>query len=490
MNRILNMKKLTSHGNREGRKAVAEILEAGLQAADPYSNTKKLFKLKGNKLVIGGPDYIPDGDFQTEAEVINLVKIDRIFVFGAGKGVQRIAKAIEDVLGNKLTGGHVIDKKGANMELNKIGVTLGAHPVPDEDCIKGCQEIIEMTKDLTEKDLVFTIAANGISSLLTLPVPGVTLEEVRQITYLMQIKLGVPTGDLNFIRNNLDIMKGGRISRYMRPAKCIHLVACDYNYDSIMNKNSWLHTLPDKTDFLGAIRILKKWRIWEEIPESIKKHFLKADPKDETVKPEEFMKYPFRVFILMPKKIGVVSMASKKAEELGFKAVLISNCLEAEAREAGYVMASIALTIEKMGSPFSSPCVLLSRGDLLVTVGNERGIGGRNQEFVLSMASRIAGSKNIVVGSVDTDGTDGPGTQFCDNERLPTLAGGLIDGYTEQEINDKKIDIYMELAKHNTTPVLLELDSGILTTKNISLNDLTAILIQGNREDCVSIKLG
>ena len=110
--RILNQNALTAHGNVAGRTALVAILEAGLQAADPYHNTRRLIRRQGNRLLIGCRDFEPAGDPQSGDEVIDLDAVGRIYVFGAGKGVQRIARAIEDVLGDRLTGGHVIAKHG------------------------------------------------------------------------------------------------------------------------------------------------------------------------------------------------------------------------------------------------------------------------------------------------------------------------------------------------------------------------------------------
>jgi glycerate-2-kinase len=116
---------------------------------------------------------------------------------------------------------------------------------------------------------------------------------------------------------------------------------------------------------------------------------------------------------------------------------------------------------------------------LVVTVGKESGIGGRNQEFALAAALHIAGSKNTVIASIDTDGTDGPGFQFSnDLEGMPKcLAGGIVDGYTVDEARAVGIDINGELLKHNTSPALWTLKNGIVATPNISLNDLTVALV-------------
>jgi len=492
--RIQNVGSLISHGNISGRKAMAEILETGLEAADPYNNTRKLIRVEEEKLIIGNRDFEPRGTPKTGDEIYDLSKVGDIYVFGAGKGCQRVAKAIEDILGGRLAGGHVIDKKGHGVILRRIGVTLGGHPTPDEDCARGCERILEMTKGLKREDLVFTIAANGISSLLTMPVPGVSMEEVRRMTYIMQIERGTPTGDLNPIRNHLDMMKSGRISRYINPAIMIHIIAIDPgDYDQLMNRNLWLHTLPDCTTFEDAVFMLKKWNAWEYVPASIRKHLETADPQYETVKVEEFEKMNFRIFGVMPDRIGMVPTAMKKAEELGFKPIYLTEPvptkdrmygLQAEASQAGLVIAAIALTVEGTGHPFKPPCALFTSGELLVTVGKEKGIGGRNQEFVLSAAQRIEGSENITMGAVDSDGTDGPGTQFFKaEEEIPCLSGGIVDGMTVEEANEAGVNIAEELKKHNTTPALWRLKSGILATPNISVGDLSITLITGRIRD-------
>jgi glycerate-2-kinase len=149
-----------------------------------------------------------------------------------------------------------------------------------------------------------------------------------------------------------------------------------------------------------------------------------------------------------------------------------------EAKQAGYYLAEIAKTIERRGEPFEAPCALFTSGEMVVTVGKSYGIGGRNQEFVLAAATRIANSPRIVMASVDTDGTDGPGTQFVQGtEPLPCLAGGVADGFTMQEAADRDIDLEGVVERHDTTPALLQLDSGVLAEPNISLIDLTVALV-------------
>ena len=408
------------------RRALVEILEAGLVASDPYRNTLGLFQRSGHILKIGRNDFEPSGSPRTGEEVVDLNEIDRIFVFGAGKGIQRVARAIEDILGDRLTGGHVVDKKGHPVILQKIGVTLGAHPVPDKDNVSGALKIRELAADLGARDMVFTCVGNGVSALLTLPVPGITIEDISKITYLMQIEHGAGTGDLNMVRNNLDMMKSGRISRLFRKCRAIHILATEPGeYDQLIHHNLWLHTLPDEhTTYQEAIATLKRWGAWDEIPIAVRDFLTRGDPQYAPVRAAEFEKMSFRIFGVMPgyKHTAKLPPAIARAKELGYNTfILAEDAMGVEAGQAGKFIAAMARSVEHIGQPFAPPCAIFSAGEMVVTVGKERGVGGRNQEFCLAAALGIAGSKNTFVGSIDTDGTDGPGMQF--SERMRGNAG-------------------------------------------------------------------
>ena len=191
---------------------------------------------------------------------------------------------------------------------------------------------------------------------------------------------------------------------------------------------------PDSTTFEMAVENLKREDAWEVVPPAVREFLTRADPQFETVKAEEYLKMDFRIFGIMPghRQSAMLPPAMKKAEELGFRPVVLSQELaHVEAGQAGLYMGSVALEVEKRGQPIEPPCALFSHGEMVVTVGKGDGMGGRNQEFALSAATRIAGSENIVIASVDTDGTDGPGEQFTDQSiGVPCLAGGIVDGQT------------------------------------------------------------
>jgi len=484
--RIQNREQLLATGNRAGHRAALDIIEAGLQGADPYHNTRKLLHLAGDRLTVGGRYFEPAGDPQSGSAVFDLSKIKRIYVLGAGKGIQRVAQAIEDTLGKRLTGGHVIDKKGHPVTCRRIGVTLGAHPVPDDDCVRGSQKILEMARNLGPDDLVFTCAGNGVSSLLTLPAPGVSLEDVKKTTYLMQVMRGAPTLELNAVRNHIDILKSGRLARRIQPARAVHIISIDPgSYQWLIEENYWLHNLPDSTTFAQAVANLKKRDAWDEAPASVREFLLRADPDYETVKAAEFNRMaPWRAFGVMPQDRpgSFLKAAMSKARELGFTPHLLTRDLFAmEATAAANYATSIAREIERYGRPFAPPCALFSGGEMVVTVGKSQGVGGRNQEYALAAARWIAGSPDIVAASVDTDGTDGPGFQFRskdkDSDMPQCLAGGIVDGYSWESAQQAGLKPLEELKAHNTSPLLWKVNSGIAAAPGISLNDLTVVLV-------------
>ncbi len=380
--RILNADTLTSHGHVEGRRMVLEILEAGIQAADPYYAMLRVMRLEGDKLIFGGDYFEPAGSPRPGDEVIDLNETGRIFVLGAGKGIQRSARAVEDLLGDRLTGGHVIAKHGEDLILDRVGVTFGAHPVPDEGCVEGCRRIIELTEDLRPEDLVITMIGNGIGSLLTYPVEGVSLEDMQRTVHLFQIERGGPTLDLIPIRNHLDRIKGGQFSRYIRPARAIHILAFHTaSYEAVMTtpRYRWLHTMPDETSNADAIDALKRWDCWDEAPASVRDYLSNPNPAWRTLSRAEFEAMDSRVFCLFPKELAVVNTAVAKAREMGIRTHMLFNnyTMMAEAMQAGKFVSNLALHTEVDGEPFEPPCCLIGGGELLVTVGKDGGMGGR-----------------------------------------------------------------------------------------------------------------
>ena len=163
-----------------------------------------------------------------------------------------------------------------------------------------------------------------------------------------------------------------------------------------------------------------------------------------------------------------------KAEELGLKAkVFISSWSDVDAQAAGDTAAYLAQEAEVNQTPIEPPCILLAGGELVVAVGDETGLGGRNQEFALAAAPRTEGSENIVIASVDSDGGDGP----------TAVAGGIVDGMTMKRAQALGMDLTDALRRHDTGTAMEKLDDAIITgVQPTNVRDLRVIYIGGTRK--------
>ena len=493
MNRILNEKVLCSHGNQKGRRIMVQLMDAGLTATDPYWKAKDLIRLDGNRLYIGNADFEPIGSPRTGTDVYELGRdIDRIFIFGAGKGIWRAVQAYEEVLGDYLSGGHVILKHGDEAASSRIGITWGGHPVPDIHCVEGCKKLVACIEaaHLTERDLVITVVGNGVSSLLTLPPEGIELADVMDITRIIQIEKGFPTPQLNIVRNQIDQLKGGRITRMLRPAKMVHTFTIDINegndtynlvgYRARTEVNEWLHTLPDISTAEMAVNFLKENGIWERMAPAVRDYLEHHGTENPVMKCPEFERLDCRIFGLMPQSRSFVPAVIEKAREMGISAHWMTKQYFASASEIGKLMCGVAKLVDEEGEPFQAPCVMIFTGEALVAVGENGGVGGRNQELALTAAVAISRRKRIVVGAADTDGTDGPGgfiNSDAEEAGIRVLAGGIVDGYTAEEAQLRGVDLAGALRSHATSDALWRLDSAIVATHNISINDLVLVLV-------------
>jgi glycerate 2-kinase len=219
-----------------------------------------------------------------------------------------------------------------------------------------------------------------------------------------------------------------------------------------------------------AVKVLKKYGIWDAVPKSVRTYLEKADPQYGPLRPEELANKPHYHFRVMGPEY-MLEAAKKKAEDMGINVTILASSLsDIEARSVGETFAYIANEIEVYGRPLQPPAMFICGGEVIVSVGGKKGVGGRNQELVLSSAIRIAGSKNIVIASADSDGTDGP----------TDAAGGIVDGYTIERANEKNINVLEELEEHNSYNVLSKLDDLIFTgARGTNVQDLRIVYVGG-----------
>jgi glycerate 2-kinase len=444
---IKNKTTLLLHGNKDGRHAVLDILEAGIAAADPYENTRKLLQLEDNILSVGNQNSAPG------IRVFDLKKIKHIYVVGGGKAVQRQAKAFEDVLGDRITTGHINIKKGETVELSRIGVSLAGHPLPDRDSVEGGLKIYEVLRQAGEGDLVFWLRSGGGTSLLGLPVAGVTLEDLAQVSKVLYFGAGATMPEINVIRNLISVL-GLKHPKYVRGATLFEFLVDEIPAGT--KGHAFMMSPVNTNPYQRAREILDKYQVWDEVPPSVRHLIVKAGPEHLPPTQAELTMRPFYNYRVIDPH-AMLTAALGKAKELGLNAAILATSLnDVPAQSTGEILGEIAREVELCG------------GEVVVAVGHETGVGGRNQELVLAAATRIAGSQSIVIGSADSDGTDGP----------TSIAGGIVDGLTLERITEAGFDIAGELGRHNSSPVLQALGDDILIgNTGTNLRDLRIVYI-------------
>ncbi len=453
---IKNAEEILSHGNTKGRRIALDIIEHALADIDNYKLVRRLIKVKDSILLVG----------QLK---LDLSRIKNIYIVGAGKGSSSIARGLEEILGDRIVEGIIIEKRGEREKLRKVRVIEAGHPIPDEDGLRGAMEVVEIARKAEKGDLVFACITGGCSALMTLPAEGISLEDVKEVTDLL-LRCGAEIQEINAVRKHISSVKGGRLALYTHPAELVSLIVVDE-----VRGLPWGPTVPDITTFNDAIHVLKKYNLWRRVPESIRRHLKRADPYWETPKPEDFRRMGIKAHnIVLANSDTVCEAAEKRAKELGLKAMILSTIMEGESREVGVALAGIAKEIERSGRPIEPPCVLIVGGETTVTIMGEAGEGGRNQEFALGAALKIDGSENIVIASIGTDGTDGP----------TDIAGAIVDGQTIRRAKKKGIDLYEQLMKHNSAYVFRELGDAIFTgPTGTNVMDLRLLIVLGKKRE-------
>lgn len=322
----------------------------------------------------------------------------RTLVIGAGKGAAAMAKVVEDTWPGKVEG-LIVTRYGHGADCKQIEVVEAAHPVPDEAGRQAAGRMLELVKGLTEDDLVLCLITGGGSALLSLPGEGITLEQKQALNKAL-LKSGATISEMNCVRKHLSAIKGGRLALACAPARVVTLLISDVPGDDpgVIASGP---TLPDPTTCAESLAILKKYGI--DIPENILKHI--ESGAGETPKPGD-PRFARNEHHVMATAQHALEAAAAKARAAGITPYILSNDLEGESRDVGMVHAALAKQVAKYGQPFAKPCVILSGGETTVTVRG-KGRGGRNAEFLLSLAVSLQGTAGIHALACDTDGIDG-----------------------------------------------------------------------------------
>ena len=414
-----------------------------LAAVNPLEKLRDVLQIEGHRLIVRIEE-------DTEKR-FDLNAFKRIFLIGTGKASASMAQALEQIFGDRITGGVITTKYGHSLPLQKTEIIEAGHPLPDEKGIGGAKKIQTLLKESGPEDLVILLLSGGGSALLPFPTHGITLEEKQEVTQLL-LDCGADIKEINTIRKHISQIKGGGLARWAYPSTVITFILSDVVGDPLDVIASG-PTVPDTSSFAEAWAILQKYDLLKEIAPTIEKHLRsgKEAKVEETPKPGDSV-FEKVYNILIGSNILALRAARKEAFSLGFNTLILSSSIVGETREAARFHTAIAKEVISSENPLSRPACVISGGETTVTIkGN--GLGGRNQEFALAAALEIQGLEKVVVLSGGTDGTDGP----------TDAAGALADHTTISRARAMGLDAKAHLENNNAYPFFKSL-GDLLTT--------------------------
>jgi len=389
----------------------------------------------------------------------------RTIVVGAGKASARMAEALEaawPVSDSAPLSGLVITRYGHACPCERIEIVEAAHPVPDAAGAAAAARVLETVRGLAADDLVIALISGGGSALMTLPADGITLAEKQEINQAL-LASGAAIGQMNVVRKHLSAIKGGRLAAAAHPARVVGLLISDVPGDDpgVIASGP---TVGESSTPADAQAILEHYRI--PMPASVRAHLARAKgcpaPDDPRLALAEN-------HIIAAPQVSLEA-AAEAARAAGYTPLILGDSLEGEAREVGIVMAGIARQVLTHGQPVAPPCALLSGGETTVTLrdpGGGTGRGGRNVEFLLSLAIALGGLPVHAI-ACDTDGIDG----------TEDIAGAICGPDTLTRARAAGLNPRAELANNNAHGFFEILGDQVITGPTLTnVNDFRALLI-------------
>jgi hydroxypyruvate reductase len=438
------------------RVSAQTIFQAALRAADPYHAIQRALQRDGMRLRVHDREY-------------DLARYDNVYVIGFGKASATMARAIEDLLGDVLTRGWVTVKYGHTVHLatNKIRLHEAGHPLLDENSLEGTRQILEIVDRATENDLIIALVSGGGSALLELPVPGISLADLRAMTDVL-LHCGATINEINTLRKHISQVKGGQLARRAQRAHFLALILSDV-LGSPLDTIASGPTAPDTTTFADAWSVIEQRDLRAQMPPAILAHLERGVRGEipDTPKPGDPLFARVHNVIIADLTMAC-NAALNTARELGYNTLLLSSFVQGEAREFAKFLAAIAREIVLSNRPVAKPACIICGGETTVTLRG-KGKGGRNQEIALAAAIEIAGMSRVVVLSGGTDGTDGP----------TDAAGALTDGDTLARATRLGLDARAFLANNDAYHFFQPLGDLLMTgPTGTNVGDVTILIVE------------
>nr|WP_297356607.1 glycerate kinase [uncultured Caldimonas sp.] len=389
----------------------------------------------------------------------------RTLVLGAGKAGAAMAAAVEAAwpAGAALSG-LVVTRYGHVPEAarhGRIEIVEAAHPVPDAAGERAAARMMDLAAGLGAHDLVLCLVSGGGSALLSLPAPGLSLDDKRAINRAL-LHSGAAIDEMNCVRKHLSAIKGGRLAARCAPARVVTLLISDVPGDDPAVIASG-PTVPDPSTCADALRILDRYGI--AVPPAVRRGLQEGSL--ETPKPGD-PRFAGHEVHLVATPQQALEAAAAAARAAGIEAHILSDAIEGESRTVGQLHAALARQVARRGQPFRAPCVILSGGETTVTVRTQGGRGGRASECLLGAALALQGEEQVYMLAADTDGIDGSE----DN------AGAIVGPDTLQRAAALGLDAQDHLDRHDAYRYFEALGDLVFTGPTFTnVNDFRAIWV-------------
>jgi hydroxypyruvate reductase len=332
---------------------------------------------------------------------------DRALVVGAGKAAASMASAVEHAWPAVNLDGLVITRYAHGSPTRAVRVVEAGHPVPDAAGETASREILDRVRAMRAGDLLLTLVSGGGSSLLSLPVPDVPMDDLKRVTRDL-LASGAPIEQMNVVRKHLSQIAGGRLADAAidRGARVLALIVSDVTGDAPTDIASG-PCAPDPSTYADALAVLQRWSVTPaaSVADWLARGVRGAVP--ETPKPGDprFASVENRVIATAH---GSLEAAAEVFRRAGIASAILGDTVTGEAREVAKVYAALVREVRRYSAPFAAPVALISGGECTVTLpAGSRGRGGRCSEFLLSLAVELENVPDVYALAADTDGIDG-----------------------------------------------------------------------------------
>jgi glycerate 2-kinase len=372
------------------KEAAKRVFLGTLKALEPDSVIKQKLRVDGNTLSLVGNQILLD-DF---AEVV---------LIGMGKASLKMGAAVENLLGDRVKRGMLVTDRRSSTKV-RCEVLVAGHPLPDANSLIAGERIVELVRSCGDDALIVFLISGGGSSLVELPLSrSISLEDLR-VTNQVLVGCGATIHEINIVRKSLSRIKGGRLGRLAQNSKCVGLYLSDVNPGDLRSIAS-NPLLPEEVGDEESLDIVNRLNLIDKLPDSVV----------SAIQQESFSRFSGDwssagsppITMLLLDNSNAIQAAAELAREIGFRVEVDTDLIEGDYRAVADQSVDHLLNL-KSSFPQDRVCVI-SGGEVSCSVQGD-GIGGRNQEFVLYSAARLANSgicEGAAVLSCGTDGIDG-----------------------------------------------------------------------------------